>query len=427
MHTMNRTREINRWVGAANARSLARLNGRPEPVKAVIPETFNFTQGERKMFYNKYIVRQHERALLFRDGDFVKFLEPGVYRFGTLLHDYTVQRFDISTPLFGHPLQDFLIEKYADEMARYFEIVKTGEDEIAVVYHDDNVTLIMAPATRQLFARGVHEIRVERFEVANNLDVDSRLAKRLLTGVDASLMALAEKAIHARIVPEGRIGLLYVDGELTRSLMPGYHAFFAVGRDIAIELFDTRVQSLEVSGQEILTKDKVSLRINLTATYQLADVEKAVRAAKDPLDHLYKEVQFGLRGAVGTRTLDALLEDKTIIDESVADYLKARFAAIGITVLSVGVKDIILPGDMKELLGKVVEAEKAAQANVIRRREETNATRSLLNTAKVMETNAVALRLKELETLEKVTEKIGTISVYGGLDSVLNDLVRMKQ
>ena len=379
------------------------------------------------MFYNKYIVRQHERALLFRDGDFVKFLEPGVYRFGTLLHDYTVQRFDISTPLFGHPLQDFLIEKYADEMARYFDIVKTGEDEIAVVYHDDNVTLIMAPATRQLFARGVHEIRVERFEVADNLDVDSRLAKRLLTGVDASLMALAEKAIHARIVPEGRIGLLYVDGELTRSLMPGYHAFFAVGRDIAIELFDTRVQSLEVSGQEILTKDKVSLRINLTATYQLADVEKAVRAAKDPLDHLYKEVQFGLRGAVGTRTLDALLEDKTIIDESVADYLKARFAAIGITVLSVGVKDIILPGDMKELLGKVVEAEKAAQANVIRRREETNATRSLLNTAKVMETNAVALRLKELETLEKVTEKIGTISVYGGLDSVLNDLVRMKQ
>ena len=148
---------------------------------------------------------------------------------------------------------------------------------------------------------------------------------------------------------------------------------------------------------------------------------------KDPLDHLYKEVQFGLRGAVGTRTLDALLEDKEVIDKSVADYLKARFTSLAIAVKSVGVKDIILPGDMKELLGKVVEAEKVAQANVIRRREETNATRSLLNTAKVMESNAVALRLKELETLEKVTEKIGTISVYGGLDAVLNDLVRMKQ
>jgi regulator of protease activity HflC (stomatin/prohibitin superfamily) len=96
-------------------------------------------------------------------------------------------------------------------------------------------------------------------------------------------------------------------------------------------------------------------------------------------------------------------------------------------VKSIGVKDIILPGDMKEILAKVVEAEKAAQANVIRRREETNATRSLLNTAKVMEDNPVALRLKELESLEKVTEKIGNISVYGGLDSVMSELVRIRK
>ena len=122
-----------------------------------------------------------------------------------------------------------------------------------------------------------------------------------------------------------------------------------------------------------------------------------------------------------------MLANGLITLDTVADHLKARFEALGIAVKSVGVKDIILPGDMKDLLGKVVEAEKAAQANVIRRREETNATRSLLNTAKVMETNAVALRLKELETLEKITDKIGNISVYGGLDSVLNDLVRMKQ
>ncbi len=379
------------------------------------------------MFYQKFIVRKHERALLFRDGDFVKFLEPGVYRFGTLTRAYTVERFDILEPLFGHRLQDFLIDKYPADVERYFDIVKTDENEIAVVYHNDNVTLIMAPATRQLFTKGVHTMRVERFEVVDNLDVDERLAKRLLAGNDTMLKSLADKAIFARVVPEGHIGLLYVDGELLRSLAPGYHAFFAVDRGVSIDLFDTRVQTLEVSGQEILTRDKVSLRINLTATYQLTDAENAVRALKDPIDHLYKEVQFGLRGAVGTRTLDALLEDKTTIDQSVAGHLEARFEAVGITVQSVGVKDIILPGDMKELLGKVVEAEKAAQANVIRRREETNATRSLLNTAKVMETNAVALRLKELETLEKVTEKIGNISVYGGLDSVLNELVRMKQ
>lgn len=379
------------------------------------------------MFYKKFIVRKHERALLFRDGDFVKFLEPGVHRFVTVLHDYTVERFDITVPAFTHRLQDFLIEKYAGEVARIFDVVKTDENEIAIVYHDGRVTLVMAPASRHLFAKGVRKIRVERFEIVGTLDVDARLAKRLLAGNDPMLKSIADKVIYARVVPEGHVGLLYVDGELERTLAPGFHAFFAVERGVSVDLFDTRVQTLEVSGQEILTKDKVALRINLTATYQLTDVEKAVRATKDPLDHLYKEVQFGLRGAVGTRTLDALLEDKEVIDQSVADHLKARFDVMGITVKSVGVKDIILPGDMKELLGKVVEAEKAAQANVIRRREETNATRSLLNTAKVMETNAVALRLKELETLEKITDKIGNISVYGGLDAVLNDLVRMKQ
>jgi regulator of protease activity HflC (stomatin/prohibitin superfamily) len=81
---------------------------------------------------------------------------------------------------------------------------------------------------------------------------------------------------------------------------------------------------------------------------------------------------------------------------------------------------------MKLILAKVVEAEKAAQANVIRRREETSATRSLLNTAKVMEDNPTALRLKELETLEKVTEKIDKISVFGGLEGVLKDLVKIR-
>lgn len=165
----------------------------------------------------------------------------------------------------------------------------------------------------------------------------------------------------------------------------------------------------------------------LAVPYRFTDALKAAKTVKDALDYLYKEIQFGLRAAVGTRTLDALLEDKGVVDSAVFDHVREKFAAIGIDVRSIGVKDIILPGDMKEILGRVVEAEKVAQANVIRRREETNATRSLLNTAKVMEDNPVALRLKELETLEKVTEKIGSISVYGGLEGVLSELVRIKR
>jgi regulator of protease activity HflC (stomatin/prohibitin superfamily) len=129
---------------------------------------------------------------------------------------------------------------------------------------------------------------------------------------------------------------------------------------------------------------------------------------------------------VGTRSLDELLEDKATIDTIVKDFAAQKLMVAGITLEGVGVKDIILPGEMKTILAQVVEAEKSAQANVIRRREETAATRSLLNTAKLMEDNPIALRMKELETLERVAERIDKISVFGGLDSVLNGLVKLR-
>lgn len=378
-------------------------------------------------FTQKFIVRKHERGLLFKDGDFIKFLAPGTYRYFGLRRRYAVERYDLSVAAFEHRLTDYLVEAERAEIDRLFYVVDTHADEVALVYLNERAAAVLGPAERKLYWKGVVKVRIERFDLSEGIALDARLTKRLVNGRDAQVLAVASKAVYARVVPDGHVGLLYVDGELTETLAAGLHAYWNVTHAVGVELVDLRVKALEVQGQEILTKDKVALRINVTATYQYVDPSKAVRAVKDPLDQLYKEIQFGLRAAVGTRKLDALLEDKTAIDRDIADHLGKRFAEIGISVISVGVKDIILPGDMKDLLGKVVEAEKAAQANVIRRREETNATRSLLNTAKVMESNGVALRLKELETLEKVTENVGNLSVVGGLDALLNGLVNIKQ
>jgi regulator of protease activity HflC (stomatin/prohibitin superfamily) len=121
-----------------------------------------------------------------------------------------------------------------------------------------------------------------------------------------------------------------------------------------------------------------------------------------------------------------LLGDKASLDADIFAYARTRVTEYGIEMLGVGVKDVILPGEMKEILNGVVQAEKLAQANVIRRREEANATRSLLNTAKLIEDNPTLLRLKELEALEKVTEKIDKLTVFGGLDGVMKDLVKLR-
>ncbi len=379
------------------------------------------------MFYRKFIVRKHERALLYKDGDFYAFLAPGIYRYLTLTSNYELERFDISKPEFEHRMEDYLVQSEPELVSEAFDVIETKAEEVALVYINDQVSAVIGPSLRKMYFKGLVKLKVERFDLSVGLAVERRIARLLFGSADGRVKAIAKNAVVGRVVPEGHVGLLYVDGEIVASLNAGLHAYFNVDRVVSIDLIDMRVRTLEVQGQEILTSDKVALRINLAATYQFEDAALALRKLKDPMDHLYKEIQFGLRAAVGTRTLDALLEDKTSIDEQVAKSLGSRFSEVGISVKSVGVKDIILPGDMKELLAKVVEADKMAQANVIRRREETNATRSLLNTAKVMEGNSVALRLKELETLERVTEKVGSLSVYGGLDSVMDGLVRLKK
>lgn len=189
---------------------------------------------------------------------------------------------------------------------------------------------------------------------------------------------------------------------------------------------DRRVQAMEVAGREILTRDKVSLRVNLTAMWPVTDAVRARSELQNFVDFVYKEMQFALREAVGARTLDDLLGAKGELDREIGDTARQAVEPHGIALKSVGVKEVILPGDMKEILNRVVEAEKVAQANLIKRREETAATRSLLNTARLMDENPTLMRLKELETLEKVTEKIDRLTVFDGLGGVLKDVVRIQ-
>jgi regulator of protease activity HflC (stomatin/prohibitin superfamily) len=183
---------------------------------------------------------------------------------------------------------------------------------------------------------------------------------------------------------------------------------------------------MEVQGQEILTKDKVSLRVNLSAQYQITDPIIARSSLVNVTDFIYREMQFALRQVIAARTLDVLLANKDELDLVIYKAVRDKVYEYGIEVRSVGVKDVILPGDMKDILNKVIEAEKVAQANVIKRREETAATRSLLNTARLMDDNPTLMRLKELEVLEKVTEKVDKLTVFGGLDGILNDTVKIQ-
>ncbi|WP_321898106.1 slipin family protein [Burkholderia cepacia] len=374
----------------------------------------------------RHVVKKNERALLMNEGDFVKVLEPGVFKAFDPFKRLSVQTARLDAPLADAALADYLRHDAPDVLARHFVAMDLADDEAGLRYEDDVLVEILAPGTRRLYWRGLTAHRLERVDLAQDSVLPAALVKRIAQPALRARGVAGLAGVLLAQVPAYHVGVLKIDGKIERLLDAGVSAFWRFNRDIVVELVDLRVQALEVGGQEILTRDKVALRLNLSATWCYADVLHAFGQLQKPVEHLYRELQFALRSAVGTRSLDELLEDKQSIDDVVITQVRARLGNSGVDVRSVGVKDIVLPGDMKTILAQVVEAEKSAQANVIRRREETAATRSLLNTAKVMEENPTALRLKELETLERVAERIDRISVFGGLDQVLNGLVSIK-
>ncbi|RQS22364.1 slipin family protein [Burkholderia sp. Bp8992] len=374
----------------------------------------------------RHVVKKNERALLMSEGDFVKVLEPGVFKAFDPFKRLSVQTARLDAPLADAALADYLRHDAPDVLARYFVAMDLADDEAGLRYEDDVLVEILAPGTRRLYWRGLAAHRLERVDLTQDSLLPAALVKRIAQPALRARGVAGLTGVLLAQVPAYHVGVLKIDGKIERLLDAGTSAFWRFNRDVAVELVDLRLQAIEVGGQEILTRDKVALRLNLSATWCYADVLHAFGQLQKPVEHLYRELQFALRSAVGTRSLDELLEDKQSIDEVVIAQVRARLGDSGVDVRSVGVKDIVLPGDMKTILAQVVEAEKSAQANVIRRREETAATRSLLNTAKVMEENPTALRLKELETLERVAERIDRISVFGGLDQVLNGLVSIK-
>lgn len=379
----------------------------------------------RLSFWTTAIVKDDERGFLLRDGRFAKLLPPGRFTEFDPLGQSTVEVVKVARAEIA-PERALLLAKTEPDLAEeHFAIVRPGAGEVAIVSLDGEPKHLVLPNTTRVFWKTLTAVDVELIDTAETLRVD----KRHLDKVDATR---AGGAIVATVVDAHEAALLFVDGILTERLAPGRHAFWSVGSTVRIAKMDMRPQPLEVTAQELLTKDRVGIRVTLTAFTRITDPEKAALAASDVNATLYRLIQFAIREAVAARTLDDILAARHTIDGEVRAYVTNRIGSLGAEVTEIGVKDLILPGDVRELLNKVVEAERVAKANIIRRQEETAATRSLLNTAKLMENNPLLLRLKELEALEKLVEKVGRIDLHtgngaSGLDALLSNLYKIGQ
>ena len=340
-------------------------------------------------------------GLVFRKGDYLRVVTEGKHKIGfkdeVLIYDLTkpfVSRIDLNIFLRDSTLAEHLI------------VVEVADSEIALQYENGNYKNVL-PAGRYAFWKGVTDYKFVKLNLSE-INIPDEFDRTLLK--KGTIMPYIRKFV----IESYEKGIMYIDGKFKGILDTGTYYFWKNEIQIDVMSVDLRQKQIEISGQEMLTKDKATLRVNFVAQYKVIDIEKALIDIKDYEKQLYVSLQLALREFIGTYSLDEMLEKKDGLSEYVMKSVKDKAVAIGVTVVDCGIRDIILPGEMKDIMNQVLIAQKKAQANVIMRREETASTRSLLNTAKLMEDSEMLFKLKEMEYVEKIADKINNISLSGG-------------
>lgn len=339
-------------------------------------------------------------GVVTKNGDYKRVLEAGSYwlGFSESVTVYDMSKLYTSTIDLNIMLQDGKFKNLA-------EVFDVKDNEIVLKYVNDNFDSVLK-AGRYFYFKGLMDYKfvtvdLSKKEITEDISLRVLKSQTVMQYVDIVNVESYEKAV------------LFIDGKFDKVLNSGSYMYWRNAISLSSTKVDLRQKQVEVSGQEILTKDKAALRVNFHAQYSVVDVEKAIVDNKDFEKQLYVLIQLALREFVGAYTLDELLENKESVSKEVFSSLVERVSKLGVKISDCGIRDIILPGEMKEIMNQVLVAQKKAQANIITRREETASTRSLLNTAKLMEDNAMLFKLKEMEYLEGIAGKIGEITVSG--------------
>lgn len=348
----------------------------------------------------KFIIEKNTLGLVIKNNNKIKCYGPGVHNtFRTInfiLNDslsLEQQKFDINKYFFDDDFNNYIEKVIIEEgcfMIRYVNNIRCG-----------------------IYKSGTHHFIKSDNNVKCDFYTKDDIELKGLT-LDTIKALSKEGIVISYTFSENMKGVLYVDGNLTKVLNPGLYVFNVLNHNINCKTFNMAVQTIIPQNQELLTKDKVTLRINFWVNYKITNLDTILTNFDYSFEDILRNlIQMSIRSFISNKTLDEVLNEKDQIGNFILEYLKQKEDEYGISFLDAGIKDIILPGEIRDIMNTVLIAEKKAQANVITRREETASTRSLLNTAKLMEENEILYRLKELEMLERIFEKVGSVNVNG--------------
>jgi regulator of protease activity HflC (stomatin/prohibitin superfamily) len=360
----------------------------------------------------KKIIGENQRGLLFKNGQYSAYLKPGKHtRYGSA---YSVIVLQTASPfkVEGCNLDIFLADP---ELADEVETVDVADETLVLHFVNGKYKETLTSGRYAFFK--IHDKHAFRVVSTKTPEAGIDVPRYLFAYIPKTLFSHCTVAHYQK-------ALLCYDGAFVRLLEPGAYYFWENGTRVTIYPVDTRVMQMDVAGQEIMTLDKVSVRINFVCSYKITDYVRIHCEIDNYEKQIHILLQLALREYVGKYRLDEILENKEQITAAMLSRLKEKEAEYFVAFSEAGVKDIILPGEIRGIMNTVLMAEKKAQANVVTRREEVASTRSLLNTAKLMDENQTLYKLKELEYLEKICGNVGNISVTGGTD-VLTQLTQI--
>lgn len=346
------------------------------------------------------IINENQKGFLFKNGKYIRLLDAGKY----YLHggkEIEIANLDRPIACSRCPLETLLADKGVTSRVA---VVEVGDEELALHYVNGKFSSVLRRGKYAFWSVvDQHEFRI--VDISTPI-VDESFPTYVFSNIPQIYYTKVEVAEYQK-------ARLYFNKKLERILDAGTYYFWNTSVKVDVGFVDTRLTQMNITGQEILTADKVSIRVNFVCNYRVTDYVRILTEIDDYEEQMHVTAQLALREYVGRHKLDDILESKEQMSQFVFAKLKAKEGDLFVEITDAGVKDIILPGEIREIMNTVLVAEKRAQANVITRREEVASTRSLLNTAKLMEENQTLYKLKELEYVERICENVGHISLNG--------------
>lgn len=187
----------------------------------------------------------------------------------------------------------------------------------------------------------------------------------------------------AIIIKDSHRGLYYEDGRLVRILEAGRHriprAFdlgFLYRRPRAeVVLVDIRERELTIKGQEILTADKVALRVSIIVQFKVVDPRAAIHEVVNYEERLYTDVQLAARRSLASMSLEEILTNRNRLSEDILVEVKESSQTYGVAIHRADVKDLVFPGNLQEIMNRVLAAERNSQAQLVDARTKAEAQR----------------------------------------------------